>query len=930
MENQVLDIKYIPSTELKDLQVVEGQLIFTTDTKSLYFDDDSVLRNNISSALICFKEEKAIKSLTTILINKLYMGLDTLKIYRNVSNAWQEVKYSDDILDVISDLSEYEIGILKKDNELISPATIAGQVYMDDGTTLISAVDESRLLTVVKTKAVYVQASEEQQKIFEIPFPKENFDFLNGDSMTIIKDSNIISMDRYTLNNGKIIMGDTVPYSNPGDVVLFIFYYRMVYNLNEPVVLGTENYADGSITSPKISPFFRLDADKVTESITRLFLTPQERTKLNGIDYYATNYHHPDTHPASMIEESITRMFVSQVEKNTWNAKADSMNVYTKEQTKQLFTDLIDSSPAALDTLNELAKALNNDPNFSNTMTTELAKKATITQLDAVKGDLDKKVNMTDYIRSAIYNTPTKLVTTEGDMYSITVADANLLEYIDGMTICLKISLGNTGKCMLRINSLAYKPILTQDQYELIEGELKAGSIYTLKYNGTTGSFILQGKGGVKLRDTLENSYIVGTGESIERGDLVDVVDSNKIIKSTPKARILSRNMTQQDKFNSNGRIRIFKLNYKTFLAVWMNNNSLRAQIMYTDGTFMQITATTDIYTELTSDCVTFEGCSITDNKIMIAYASSGHMLSAVLLEIQSNTTIVSLNKYTRQETQAISNINLIPVGTGKCILAWESMEDTRTMYLNVSGTTIVIISSRSNTNYPLGVNCKVSDTQIVFSSTENNKIKTWTMAVADNDFFNSTINALNTDVDTTLVYSNLAMTKVDSNKVMMTWIDNSFTKLYEQIVTVNYDGGITKDSTVVTTKTLNEIKSNTLPNQLVLSNGYFLSASLYDYNAPSLTGGLGNDCIKITVNKVSATTHRYETVDKLTDIYYTSNNISFTMISDNKLIIAFNTKQSGSDIMRLAFIVADARKMPFGVALGKGIDGATVKVQKW
>jgi len=36
---------------------------------------------------------------------------------------------------------------------------------------------------------------------------------------------------------------------------------------------------------------------------------------------------------------------------------------------------LVDSSPAALDTLNELAAALNDDPNFAATMTAELSKK---------------------------------------------------------------------------------------------------------------------------------------------------------------------------------------------------------------------------------------------------------------------------------------------------------------------------------------------------------------------------------------------------------------------------------------------------------------------------------------------------------------------------------------------------------------------------
>ncbi|WP_318368564.1 phage tail protein [Enterobacter sp.] len=42
---------------------------------------------------------------------------------------------------------------------------------------------------------------------------------------------------------------------------------------------------------------------------------------------------------------------------------------------KAALTALIDSSPAALDTLNELAAALGDDPNFAATMTTELSKK---------------------------------------------------------------------------------------------------------------------------------------------------------------------------------------------------------------------------------------------------------------------------------------------------------------------------------------------------------------------------------------------------------------------------------------------------------------------------------------------------------------------------------------------------------------------------
>lgn len=41
--------------------------------------------------------------------------------------------------------------------------------------------------------------------------------------------------------------------------------------------------------------------------------------------YTDTVYEHPTTHPASMITESVTKRFVSETEKNTWNGKQDKL-----------------------------------------------------------------------------------------------------------------------------------------------------------------------------------------------------------------------------------------------------------------------------------------------------------------------------------------------------------------------------------------------------------------------------------------------------------------------------------------------------------------------------------------------------------------------------------------------------------------------------
>jgi hypothetical protein len=100
------------------------------------------------------------------------------------------------------------------------------------------------------------------------------------------------------------------------------------------------------------------------------FLTDTERSKLTGIEANANNYVHPAKHPASMIEQDDQNRMVSAAKISEWNAKATPADVAQK------IAELVASSPAALDTLNELAAALGNDPNFAATMTKQLAGKA--------------------------------------------------------------------------------------------------------------------------------------------------------------------------------------------------------------------------------------------------------------------------------------------------------------------------------------------------------------------------------------------------------------------------------------------------------------------------------------------------------------------------------------------------------------------------
>lgn len=115
-------------------------------------------------------------------------------------------------------------------------------------------------------------------------------------------------------------------------------------------------------------------------------------TKLKGIENNANNYIHPSSHNATMIIQDATHRFVSDQEKTSWNSKSEFSGDYndlinkptipsisglvTEGYVDEKIADLVGSSPETLDTLQELADALGNDPNFATTVANQIGGKA--------------------------------------------------------------------------------------------------------------------------------------------------------------------------------------------------------------------------------------------------------------------------------------------------------------------------------------------------------------------------------------------------------------------------------------------------------------------------------------------------------------------------------------------------------------------------
>jgi hypothetical protein len=101
----------------------------------------------------------------------------------------------------------------------------------------------------------------------------------------------------------------------------------------------------------------------------------------------------------------------------------------------------------------------------------------------------DFNAHKADYVKHPGYG----VATGSANAYSVTLNPAPT-SYVEGMAIAVKINVDNTGASTINVNGLGAKAIKKPNGNDVSAGNLKAGSIYTLRYNGT--NFILQGEGG--------------------------------------------------------------------------------------------------------------------------------------------------------------------------------------------------------------------------------------------------------------------------------------------------------------------------------------------------------------------------------------------------------------------------------------------------
>lgn len=94
------------------------------------------------------------------------------------------------------------------------------------------------------------------------------------------------------------------------------------------------------------------------------------------------------------------------------------------------------------------------------------------------------QVKVDNHAKNYVLHTGYVATTGTANTYIATLNPA-LSAYVEGVSLRLKINVTNTGPSTLKVNGLGAKPIKKADGTDINVGQLKAGGIYEVVYNGT-------------------------------------------------------------------------------------------------------------------------------------------------------------------------------------------------------------------------------------------------------------------------------------------------------------------------------------------------------------------------------------------------------------------------------------------------------------
>jgi hypothetical protein len=177
---------------------------------------------------------------------------------------------------------------------------------------------------------------------------------------------------------------------------------------NSSIVTSTYNDANGTlvlsigagqIVDSMVSNTAAISADKLTEGATNKLLTAAERTKLTAV--------------ASGATANQTDAYLTNRANHTGTQTTATISDFTSA-VNAVVAQTVGAAPDLLNTLDELAAALGDDPNFAATITAAIAQKADTTSLApiATSGSYADLTGKPEYVTTVGDGTATTIVVT--------------------------------------------------------------------------------------------------------------------------------------------------------------------------------------------------------------------------------------------------------------------------------------------------------------------------------------------------------------------------------------------------------------------------------------------------------------------------------------------------------------------------------------
>ena len=228
---------------LKEFPILKDTLLYTIDTKETYFDLNNTERMQIKTG-IQYRDENQIFAAINPSPNKIFISKKTNKIYRRGDKRFEEITNRSQLVDLLISVKEMKPVVLTEMGTNIAPRTLMSQVFGEDGRTLEEIIKARGLdrYTFIFRKYVTLEAEQDHQKVFDIPFPIEGYDIKKFPIDVIFGNNEWVTPDNFAISKEQMVFGDVFAARIlKGNLITLIFYYTESIPFGEHINAHTIN-----------------------------------------------------------------------------------------------------------------------------------------------------------------------------------------------------------------------------------------------------------------------------------------------------------------------------------------------------------------------------------------------------------------------------------------------------------------------------------------------------------------------------------------------------------------------------------------------------------------------------------------------------------------------------------------------------------------